>query len=106
MRDILRFFDKFFVLTKWSIGIELFSLKSRDVAQSGSAPEWGSGSRRFKSCRPDHDHTNLGRSGPMPNLLFSLISKSLSSLWAFSPIKAASTIFATSPFLTTPPFWN
>jgi len=42
----------------------------------------------------------------MPNLLFSLISKSLSSLWAFSPIKAASTIFATSPFLTTPPFWN
>ena len=26
---------------------------SRDVAQSGSAPEWGSGGRRFESGRPD-----------------------------------------------------
>ena len=26
---------------------------SRDVAQSGSAPEWGSGGRGFKSRRPD-----------------------------------------------------
>ena len=26
----------------------------RDVAQTGSAPEWGSGGRRFKSSRPDH----------------------------------------------------
>ncbi len=25
----------------------------RDVAQSGSAPEWGSGGRRFESGRPD-----------------------------------------------------
>ena len=25
----------------------------RDVAQLGSAPGWGSGGRRFKSCRPD-----------------------------------------------------
>ena len=25
----------------------------RGVAQLGSAPEWGSGGRRFKSCRPD-----------------------------------------------------
>ena len=25
----------------------------RDVAQSGSAPEWGSGGRGFKSRRPD-----------------------------------------------------
>ena len=25
----------------------------RDVAQTGSAPEWGSGGRRFKSSRPD-----------------------------------------------------
>src|SRR5690242_14369655 len=28
-------------------------LASRDVAQSGSAPEWGSGGRGFKSRRPD-----------------------------------------------------
>ncbi len=27
--------------------------RSRDVAQSGSAPEWGSGGRRFESGRPD-----------------------------------------------------
>ena len=27
--------------------------KGRDVAESGSAPEWGSGGRRFKSSRPD-----------------------------------------------------
>ncbi len=27
--------------------------QSRDVAQSGSAPEWGSGGRRFESGRPD-----------------------------------------------------
>jgi hypothetical protein len=27
----------------------------RDVAQTGSAPEWGSGGRRFKSSRPDHE---------------------------------------------------
>ena len=26
----------------------------RGVAQPGSAPEWGSGGRRFKSARPDH----------------------------------------------------
>jgi hypothetical protein len=30
------------------------STKIRDVAQSGSAPEWGSGGREFKSRRPDH----------------------------------------------------
>ncbi len=27
---------------------------NRGVAQPGSAPEWGSGGRRFKSSRPDH----------------------------------------------------
>lgn len=26
---------------------------SRAVAQLGSAPDWGSGGRRFKSCQPD-----------------------------------------------------
>ena len=29
------------------------SKESRDVAQPGSAPEWGSGGRRFKSAHPD-----------------------------------------------------
>ena len=28
--------------------------KRRGVAQPGSAPEWGSGGRRFKSGHPDH----------------------------------------------------
>lgn len=27
---------------------------NRDVAQLGSAPDWGSGGRRFESCHPDH----------------------------------------------------
>ncbi|CAO5232463.1 hypothetical protein FAGKG844_170030 [Frankia sp. AgKG'84/4] len=34
----------------------------RDVAQLGSAPDWGSGGRRFKSCRPDNEIAPLGRS--------------------------------------------
>ena len=29
------------------------SAKLRDVAQPGSAPDWGSGGRRFESCHPD-----------------------------------------------------
>lgn len=28
----------------------------RSVAQSGSALDWGSRGRRFKSCRSDHYH--------------------------------------------------
>ena len=28
-------------------------VQQRDVAQLGSAPEWGSGGRRFESGRPD-----------------------------------------------------
>ena len=31
----------------------------RDVAQSGSAPEWGSGGRRFKSSHPDQKIKDL-----------------------------------------------
>ena len=31
-----------------------FSRKSRGVAQFGSALDWGSSGRRFKSCRPAH----------------------------------------------------
>ena len=33
---------------------EWIQLTSRDVAQSGSVPEWGSGGREFESRRPDH----------------------------------------------------
>jgi hypothetical protein len=43
----------------------------RDVAQSGSAPEWGSGGRWFKSSRPDQFLKGLvgleiGRISPFP----------------------------------------
>ena len=31
----------------------LLESNHRGVAQSGSAPHWGCGGRRFKSCRPD-----------------------------------------------------
>jgi hypothetical protein len=34
-------------------GIRLPVSQLRDVAQPGSAPEWGSGGRGFKSRRPD-----------------------------------------------------
>src|SRR5262249_11835096 len=30
------------------------ALSGRGVAQPGSASVWGTGGRRFKSCRPDH----------------------------------------------------
>ncbi len=33
--------------------ISSLGFAERDVAQLGSAPDWGSGGRRFKSCRPD-----------------------------------------------------
>ena len=29
------------------------TIQGRGVAQPGSAPAWGAGGRRFKSCRPD-----------------------------------------------------
>ena len=32
----------------------------RGVAQPGSAPEWGSGGRRFKSSRPDQNSGDVG----------------------------------------------
>ncbi len=37
--------------------------RSRGVAQPGSAPAWGAGGRRFKSCRPDHEPRNQAVSG-------------------------------------------
>ena len=49
-----------------------YSRKSRGVAQFGSALDWGSSGRRFKSCRPDH---------------FSFLSK---------PIRVQKTILSTS----------
>tara|TARA_B110000503_G_scaffold70279_1_gene109386 strand:+ start:36 stop:239 length:204 start_codon:yes stop_codon:yes gene_type:complete len=33
--------------------LELHQEPCRGVAQLGSAPAWGAGGRRFKSCRPD-----------------------------------------------------
>ncbi len=40
------------VLTPFPPHVTYFST-GRDVAQSGSAPEWGSGGRKFKSSHPD-----------------------------------------------------
>ena len=41
----------------------------RDVAQSGSAPEWGSGGRGFKSRRPDSvSDSFLGSYGERPRV--------------------------------------
>ena len=34
-------------------GLQTGPLTNRDVAQPGSAPDWGSGGRRFESCHPD-----------------------------------------------------
>ncbi len=31
------------------------------VAQFGSAPDWGSGGRKFKSCHPDHKNSTVQR---------------------------------------------
>ena len=31
----------------------------RDVAQFGSAPDLGSGGRKFESCRPDHAYNAI-----------------------------------------------
>ena len=44
---------KYFLLLDNS---EISCNKNRDVAQSGSAPEWGSGGREFKSRRPDQQN--------------------------------------------------
>ena len=38
----------------------------RAVAQLGSAPEWGSGGRRFKSAQPDHVSRGAALCGPSP----------------------------------------
>ncbi len=40
---------------------QVYSEYDRDVAQSGSAPEWGSGGREFKSHRPDHVFKKIER---------------------------------------------
>ena len=69
----------------------------RGVAQPGSAPEWGSGGRWFKSSRPDHwqflipsvamsDRAAVVSLGSSFSLLVSLsISRSLPSCW---PLRA------------------
>ncbi len=36
------------------VSVGCFRAHGRDVAQPGSAPEWGSEGREFKSHRPDH----------------------------------------------------
>ena len=39
-------------------GLRFHSSFCRDVAQFGSALDWGSRGRRFKSCRPDQEEQN------------------------------------------------
>ena len=39
-------------------GLPQYLSMRRGVAQSGSAPQWGCGGRRFKSSHPDQTHTN------------------------------------------------
>src|SRR5437868_15261689 len=41
----------------------LHAVLSRGVAQPGSASVWGTGGRRFKSCRPDHLFQRVLRCG-------------------------------------------
>ena len=43
--------------------------RHRGVAQLGSAPGWGSGCRRFKSCRPDMTNSSTARIFTIPNAL-------------------------------------
>jgi hypothetical protein len=49
--------------TPHSVSLAVYERK-RDVAQPGSAPEWGSGGRGFKSRRPDFPLALRGGIGP------------------------------------------
>jgi hypothetical protein len=70
---------RFFALTGKNIAVKS-ATKIRDVAQSGSAPEWGSGGREFKSRRPDQFFDGKS-SQESPVLLFHLKSISYLSAW-------------------------
>ena len=61
-----------------------YSRKSRGVAQFGSALDWGSSGRRFKSCRPDHFSDTEQR----------LIEKSIWSQFFFQRVFATQTDLA------------
>ena len=52
-RDIL-VGDDLRVFSPFVSYLTFIMLMKRGVAQPGSAPHWGCGGRRFKSCRPDH----------------------------------------------------
>jgi hypothetical protein len=62
------------------------NFEKRGVAQSGSAPALGAGSRRFKSSRPDHFF--MSSSGLLNPLL--LVLNSLAFPWPFFPTQAIS----------------
>ena len=67
-------------------GLHFRSSFCRDVAQFGSALDWGSRGRRFKSCRPDQKEQNrlravfssLGGGG-------SLREQAIPKGWGFEP---------------------
>jgi hypothetical protein len=46
-------------IRQWKSWEVLPDIKKRGVAQPGSAPEWGSGGRRFKSSHPEFLKKNI-----------------------------------------------
>lgn len=49
--------------------------KFRDVAQSGSAPVWGTGGRWFKSSHPDHAAVAQWKSATLPTSIYGFDSR-------------------------------
>ena len=78
------FFSKEFLIDK-EAGRAYFSFSRRDVAQSGSALEWGSRGRRFKSFHPDQK-TGTPRDLRKRGSLFCLWGICFFSLWRFLPV--------------------
>ena len=66
-------------------GLSLGLLLERDVAQSGSAPQWGCGGPRFESGRPDMEVPGSASAGPGTSCLYDRIAEDAvggSELWA------------------------
>lgn len=80
------FFSKEFLIDK-EAGRAYSSFSRRDVAQSGSALEWGSRGRRFKSFHPDQK-TETPRDLRKRGSLFCFLGICLFflSLWRFLPV--------------------
>ncbi len=55
-------------------------ITNRDVAQPGSAPEWGSGGPGFKSPRPDHESINREQVGKSLTCSFFVVRETTSCI--------------------------